>query len=67
MVQAEDGSGHSMAIVGYNDEQKVFIIRNSWADTWGDNGYFYLDYEYFINKNPIFGYNIGDMYAFGKL
>ena len=59
--------GHSMAIVGYDDLKKVFIIRNSWSDKWGDKGYFYMDYEYFINRDPLFGFNIGDMYAFGKL
>ena len=59
--------GHSMAIVGYDDEKKVFIIRNSWSDRWGDKGYFYIDYEYFINRDSIFGFFIGDMFAIGKL
>jgi C1A family cysteine protease len=59
--------GHSMAIVGYDDEKKIFIIRNSWSDRWGDKGYFYIDYEYFINRDSIFGFFIGDMFAIGKL
>ena len=35
--------GHAMAIVGYNS--KGFIIRNSWGDNWGDNGYTIYPYE----------------------
>tara|TARA_A100001015_G_scaffold65124_1_gene72018 strand:+ start:339 stop:1874 length:1536 start_codon:yes stop_codon:yes gene_type:complete len=58
--------GHSMAIVGYDDLKKVFIVRNSWSEAWADKGYFYIDYEYFINRNA-YGFNIGDMFAFGKL
>ncbi len=55
-----------MAIVGYDDLKKVFIVRNSWSEAWADKGYFYIDYEYFINRNA-YGFNIGDMFAFGKL
>ena len=29
--------GHAMTIVGYNDDG--FIIRNSWGENWGDDGY----------------------------
>tara|TARA_B100001063_G_scaffold246858_1_gene288114 strand:- start:5144 stop:6031 length:888 start_codon:yes stop_codon:yes gene_type:complete len=29
--------GHAMTIVGYNDDG--FIIRNSWGENWGDEGY----------------------------
>jgi C1A family cysteine protease len=35
--------GHAMAVVGYNS--KGFIIRNSWGDSWGDNGYTIYPYE----------------------
>ena len=39
--------GHSMAIVGYDDIREVFIVRNSWGDSWCDKGYFYLSYDFF--------------------
>ena len=29
--------GHAMSVVGY--DSTGFIIRNSWGDDWGDNGY----------------------------
>lgn len=32
-----DKGGHAMAVIGYNHEG--FIIRNSWGDNWGKNGY----------------------------
>ena len=39
--------GHAVMAVGYDDDKKWFIVRNSWGSTWGDKGYFYLPYDYF--------------------
>jgi C1A family cysteine protease len=41
--------GHAVVAVGYDDEKKVFIIRNSWGEGWGDGGYFYMPYDYILN------------------
>lgn len=38
--------GHAMLIVGYDDSKRVFIVRNSWGEGWGDKGYCYFPYEY---------------------
>lgn len=38
--------GHAIAIVGYDDNRKVFKFKNSWGTGWGDNGYGYLPYSY---------------------
>lgn len=38
--------GHAVLIVGYDDTKQYLIVRNSWGETWGDKGYFYLPYEY---------------------
>lgn len=43
--------GHALVILGYIEEKKVFIGRNSWSTSWGDNGYFYLPYEYMMNPD----------------
>ncbi len=37
---------HTMVIVGFSNENKVYIVRNSWGESWGDNGYCYLPYSY---------------------
>lgn len=47
---------HAMLCVGYSDVDRVFIVRNSWGDRWGDRGYCYMSYDYVMNKS----YNHGD-------
>jgi C1A family cysteine protease len=42
--------GHCMVIVGYNDETKLFTVRNSWGDSWGDKGLCYIPYKEILNK-----------------
>jgi C1A family cysteine protease len=41
--------GHCVVIVGYDDSQKMFIMRNSWGTGWGQNGYFMMPYLYLTN------------------
>jgi C1A family cysteine protease len=43
--------GHAVLCVGYDDEKKVYIVRNSWGTEWGDEGYFYLPYDYIHDHN----------------
>lgn len=50
-------TNHSVAVVGWDDnfpktrfltqpkEDGAWIIRNSWSESWGENGYFYISYE----------------------
>lgn len=38
--------GHAVLIVGYDDVRQLLILRNSWGESWGDQGYFYLPYAY---------------------
>lgn len=55
----EVGANHSVLAVGWDDNYSAknfapashvtsdgaWIVKNSWGDKWGDNGYFYLSYE----------------------
>jgi C1A family cysteine protease len=43
--------GHAVAIVGYDNEKKKFIVRNSWGAEWGAEGYCYFPYEYILNPS----------------
>ena len=40
---------HAMLAVGYSDKDRVFVVRNSWGEGWGDKGYCYIPYDYLAN------------------
>ena len=42
--------GHAVLIVGYKDDTRQFIVRNSWSANWGQAGYFYMPYDYVTNN-----------------
>ena len=43
--------GHAVCAVGFDDNKRVFIVRNSWGDSWGDKGYFYMPYAFITNTS----------------
>jgi C1A family cysteine protease len=43
--------GHAVVAVGYDDPSQRFIVRNSWANTWGMAGYFTMPYQYLLETN----------------
>ncbi len=43
--------GHAVVGVGYDDEQRRFIVRNSWGSAWGQHGYFTIPYGYLASRN----------------
>jgi C1A family cysteine protease len=53
--------GHAVSIVGFNDAEKYWIVRNSWGAGWGENGFVRVSYDdksgigsetYLFNVNP---------------
>lgn len=41
---------HAMIVSGYNDSKNAFRVVNSWDTQWGDNGYIWVDYDFFVNS-----------------
>ena len=41
--------GHCVVLVGYDDTQSRFIVRNSWGTGWGLQGYCLMPYAYLTN------------------
>jgi hypothetical protein len=38
-------SGHAMLIVGYDMDEKVYFVRNSWGPSYGQNGYINIPFD----------------------
>ena len=49
--QNEEEAYHAMVLCGYSDKDKVFIVRNSWGERFGDKGYCYIPYSYITDPN----------------
>lgn len=54
-------TGHSGTFVAYDDDKicgnykGAMLCTNSWNTTWGDNGFFWMPYEYITFKTKDFG------------
>lgn len=49
-IESGEFGYHAMVIVGYTDETKHFVVRNSWGKDFGDKGYCYIPYSYICNN-----------------
>lgn len=45
-VENGNSGNHAMVICGYSEEEKVYIVRNSWGEKFGDKGYCYIPFSY---------------------
>jgi len=58
----ENLGGHFVCIVGYDDSQSCWIVKNSWGTHWGENGFFRISYnESTINALTLFGIEALDL------
>lgn len=54
--------GHAMLIVGYNDQKRAWLVRNSWGTGWGLNGHVWIDYAYMDHyRQPLGFWTIGSL------
>ena len=65
--------GHAVLAVGYSDPKGQLTVRNSWGSGWGDQGYFYMPYEYLTGPGKVAdasvvngGYLASDFWAVQK-
>ena len=50
-VQHEKSGVHTMVVCGYNDDARLFVVRNSWGVGFGEKGYCYIPYSYFDDED----------------
>jgi parallel beta-helix repeat protein len=46
--------GHLITIIGYDDEQGCWTVKNSAGEKWGENGYGRISYDAHSSKTPFF-------------
>jgi len=39
------GGGHVVTLVGYDDDDECWIVKNSWGKMWGEDGWFKMAYD----------------------
>lgn len=47
-------AGHAMTVVGYDDSKGpngAFRVINSWSEFWGDQGFIWIDYNFFVSQD----------------
>jgi len=44
-VTGDNVGGHAVSIVGYDDTKRAWLIRNSWGQEWGDNGFAWISWD----------------------
>jgi hypothetical protein len=59
----ENLGGHFVSIIGYDDTQSCWIVKNSWGPHWGENGFFRISYnQTTINSLTLFGIEALDLH-----
>ncbi len=57
--------GHLVALMGYNDTTESWLVKNSWGDKWGDDGWFHMGYDMDMFIDGCYGGDSGIIYIDG--
>ncbi|BAH76689.1 C1 family peptidase [Solidesulfovibrio magneticus] len=44
-TSAEYVGSHAILVVGYDDDERCFLVKNSWGGDWGEKGFFRISYD----------------------
>ncbi len=44
-VSKKSLGGHAVSLVGFNDKERYWIVRNSWGPDWGEAGFIRVSYD----------------------
>lgn len=44
-VSSTSVGGHAVSLVGFNDQGRYWIVRNSWGADWGENGFVRISWD----------------------
>jgi hypothetical protein len=51
MPSGSEVGGHAFVVCGYRDSDRRFICKNSWGVNWGQQGFFFMNYDYLTNDD----------------
>ena len=55
-IESSKYSLHGVLAVGYDDQTKRITVLNSWGESFGDKGYFYMPYKYITETDRAFDF-----------
>ncbi|MGR5979279.1 C1 family peptidase [Bacillus cereus] len=51
VTEKKSRGGHALVVVGYDETNQWFIVRNSWGTKFGDQGYAYMHYQTLLDMS----------------
>jgi len=63
-IEGEREGGHLVALMGYDDVQRCWFVKNSWGNKWGEGGWVRISYDVDIFISPCYG-GTGFLYVDG--
>lgn len=42
--------GHAVVLCGFDNVNRLFLVRNSWGEQWGTDGYFWMPFDFCVDR-----------------